>query len=159
MAMLGVIHRAVMGRGPEQIQKFFNLDDVINHPTGRNNLRRHDKQLLTYRIRSFLESTTNSILGLVDIYNMLPAGIVATEDVHAFQAKLQSIMKVQSATNGEWENMFSPRLPLHSHPLRRLLNGVSSRCAIPENYEMGEFANDGMVASDLATIDKPPAWW
>ena len=93
---------------------------------------------------------------------MLPAGIVATEDVHAFQAKLQSIMKVQSATNGEWENMFSPRLPLHSHPLRRLLNGVSSRCAIPENYEMGEFANDGMVGSDLATIatiDKPPAWW
>ena len=156
--MLGVIHRGELGQGPEQLRFFFKLADG-RHPHGRNTLRSHDKQIATFRNGTFLETTSHSILGLVDIYNLLPPGTIETDDVHIFQAKLQSIMKVQSATNGEWETMFSARLPLHSHPLRRLLNGVSSRCAIPENYEMGEFANDGMVGLDLATIDKPPAWW
>ena len=34
MAMLAVIHRAVLGRGPEQLQKFFPLDKVKKPPYG-----------------------------------------------------------------------------------------------------------------------------
>ena len=161
MAMLGVIHRAVLGRGPEQIQEFFRLDDVKNHPTGRNNLRRHDKQVVTYRTGSFLESTAHSILGLVDVYNMLPAGIVATDDVHAFQAKLQALMKLESSRNSDWETMYSPRLALHNHPLRRLMNGVCSTTGNgATDIGMGCDNNDGWAAASGRTdYDGPPAWW
>ena len=156
IAMLGAIHRAVLGQGPEQLRKYFILVEG-RHPTGRNSLRRHGKQIATFRSGTFLETTTHSILGLVDIYNLLPPAMVDTDNVHTFQAKLQALMKAQTATNGEWELMFSPRRPLHSHPLRRLMNGVNSTNLGPEN-EVVAPVYDGLVTNQLIE-DKPPAWW
>jgi len=43
MAMLGVIHRAVLGKGPEQVRKYFARSDAPKHPEGRQALRRHSK--------------------------------------------------------------------------------------------------------------------
>ena len=44
MAMLGVIHRAVMGRGHEQVRIFF-VPDTSGHMHGRNIKRRHSMQI------------------------------------------------------------------------------------------------------------------
>ena len=93
MAMLGVIHRSVVKKGPEQIHEFFELEPNSTHPTGRSSLRRHDKQLKTYRRGKFLETTAKSILGLIDIYNMLPQELVDIKNVRAFQSRLQAILK------------------------------------------------------------------
>lgn len=42
MAVLGVIHRAVLGKCPKQIQEFFAFDAAAAHPVGRSTLRRQD---------------------------------------------------------------------------------------------------------------------
>ena len=44
------------------------------------------------------------------------------KEVHTFQRKLQDILKnAASRDEPNWEIMFSPRLPLHMHPLRALI--------------------------------------
>ena len=48
IALLGVIHRATLGKGPRQITKFFVAENESNHPDGRSNLRRHNRQLKSY---------------------------------------------------------------------------------------------------------------
>ena len=58
----------------------------------------------------------------MDIYNLLPEEVIQAGDVHTFQAKLQNILKDAAwKGRGNWEMMFSPRLPLHLHPLRELI--------------------------------------
>ena len=67
MATLGVIHRAVLGKGPKQIREFFAFGVEALRPMGRSTLRRHDKQLRTFRRGKLLGTTAKSMLGLVDI--------------------------------------------------------------------------------------------
>ena len=122
MALLGLIHRTILGSGPKQFQEFFRLGGQTRNPHGRENERRHDKQLVTHRTGNYLEILGNSILGLADVYNLLPADIVTAPDVHIFQQRLQKVL-IENA-KGErpgWQNMFSPRLPIYAHPLRRAL--------------------------------------
>ena len=61
----------------------------------------------------------HSILGHVDVYNLLPANIVQEDTVPTFQGQLQKYL-VEVATNGVvgWQNSFSPRLAIYAHPLR-----------------------------------------
>ena len=118
--MLGVIHRAVIGEGPEQFRKHFRAQEKPLRPEGREAIRRHSKQLETYRKGHFLEIVSHSILGLVDIYNLLPADVIEAKTVKNFQQRLQAMMKL-SAYNGEgnWEFLFSPRMTLYNHQLRK----------------------------------------
>ena len=106
----------------------------------------------------------NSILGLVDVYNLLPAEVVQHVEVKKFQTELQGLLKLHAA-NGEnqWEMLFSPRMELYNHPLRRLLNRVRSMSdGNWENDNGGTFAPmvNANATTDLATThDVPPAWW
>ena len=80
----------------------------------------------TKRISCFLdqkpaEYNAQSMLGLLSIYNRLPAAIVERCGcVSSFQGALQDIL-VQRANAGEldWHRTFSPKVPWHSHPLTR----------------------------------------
>ena len=73
------------------------------------------------------QTNSTSVLGLVDVYNLLPSDVVEIEDVHNFQSALQSLLKVHAKNgNSRWEDLFSPRLELHNHPLRRLLKATTS---------------------------------
>ena len=163
MAMLGVIHRSMLRKGPRQIHEFFELEPDSNHLTGRSNLRRHDRQLKTYRRGKFLERTAKSILGLIDVNNMLPQELIDIEDVHTFQSRPQAILKKFAATNApNWKTLFSPRHALHMHPLVKVpnamvtINEVTTEC-------MGNM--DGMPGpskfgdATIATKDLPPSWW
>ena len=120
IAMLGVIHRAALGEGPEQLHQFFRVQVPQPSPSGtRDSLRRHRRQLVDPRSPDQLDVHARSAHGLVAVYNLLPSDVVALGSVRAFQSVLQAILK-DRATRGEceWARTFSPRLRLHTHPLR-----------------------------------------
>ena len=56
MAMLGVIHRAVLGRGPAQVRTFFVPVKGATHLHGRDAMRRHSMQLQTFRNSKYSKS-------------------------------------------------------------------------------------------------------
>ena len=85
-------------------------------------MRRHDVQLRSYRTGRYLDILGCSILGEIDIYNLLPASVVAAENVSVFQKRLQANL-VMAAKGNEfgWKDLYSPRLPLYNHPLRKAI--------------------------------------
>jgi hypothetical protein len=106
MAMLGLIHRTVLGKGPEHFKTIFRRDPQqaqrVDDP------RRSTKSPLVKR----------SALGLVAVYNMLPFSLLCQKTVPAFQKGLQGIVRKYAVSEHEqWSEVFSPRLPLASHPL------------------------------------------
>ena len=94
MAMLGLIHRSVIGSGPDHFRNHFRRATPSARPHGREAVRNHTRQLLTYRNGKFLEILTHSVLGLIDIYNLLPEYVVMSHTVKIFQHRLQELMKV-----------------------------------------------------------------
>ena len=106
MAMLGLIHRTVLGKGPQQFKEFFQPD--LHHPVKLKDPRKDSSSPLIRR----------SALGLVAVYNMLPPKVVAAKSVSAFQTALQEII-IMYATSGhpQWSEVLSPRLPSPTHPL------------------------------------------
>ena len=118
-AMLGVLHRAVLGEGPEQLRSFFQLDLNWRRSPTRAAAARHEKQLVEHRKEHFLEILRRSALGLVSVYNRLPAEAVREPTVKGFQRKLSDFLKDRATTEKEdWKYTFSPRVPLWRHPLR-----------------------------------------
>ena len=74
MAMMGLLHRAALGKGPDHFRQFFKLSAAERHCT-RSGSGRHSRQLLDIRNEHFLEIERRSALGLVWVYNRLPDGI------------------------------------------------------------------------------------
>ena len=66
IAVLGVIHRAVLGEGPPQLRDLFQLDRSALRRSARHT--RHGRQLA-------LDMIMKSVLGLCHVYNLLPANI------------------------------------------------------------------------------------
>ena len=127
MALLGLMHRAVLGRGPQHFRKFFALNnDALRVPSGRHRL-----QLVEYQDGHWTDFALphscpanyiqHSMLGLVTIYNRLPASIVEeSSNVSAFQRGLQDLLRHSAGTGDpEWARLFSPRVPQHRHPLNK----------------------------------------
>jgi hypothetical protein len=126
IAMLGLIHRAVLGKGSPHFQQFFSLKGGVP-PAGRHRL-----QVVEYRqgdYTDFLfpgsrpaEYIARSGLGLTTVYNLLPADVVeASGTVAVFQAKLQDILRHQAIKGAHsWSRTFSPRWGITNHPLRNL---------------------------------------
>ena len=112
IAMLGLIHRSVLGGGPRHYANMFL-------PSPPSASQKHDKQLLTHRSPRNLQILSRSALGLVDVYNLLPAQVVCQKSVASMQHELQALLKFR-VRNGDsyWLHTFSPRVPLHEHPLQ-----------------------------------------
>ena len=105
MAMLGVLHRTVLGKGPPHFKDHFKVE------TGRRlkDPRRVMNDPLVKR----------SALGLAAIYNMLPGSCREKSSVKDFQRELQKIMRERLADGCEdWACTFCPRVPLGRHPLK-----------------------------------------
>ena len=127
IALLGLIHRAVLGRGPQHFREFFKL----NGEAGRASSGRHRLQLVEYEDGHWTDFALprscpanyirHSVLGLVSVYNRLPASIVeVSSSVSFFQSGLQDLLR-HSAGSGDpdWARLFSPRVPWHKHPLSK----------------------------------------
>jgi hypothetical protein len=108
MAMLGLIHRTVIGKGPNHFKDHFKISDGMCLHDPRSSDR---GQLIT-----------RSALGLVAVYNLLPRGITSARDVKSFQTRLQMELTLRAEAGApDWDKTYSPRGPLHRHPL--LQNG------------------------------------
>ena len=123
LAMLGLIHRTVIGRGPKHFKQFFVREPVAH--------ARHSLSIKEYTgdatdfvpwnpggARDYIE---RSALGLARIYNLIPARFVEEANtVQLFQASLQNMAK-QAAESGltNWRELFSPRIASLHHPLRQ----------------------------------------
>ena len=76
-------------------------------------------QLRSYRRGAFLEIMSHSLLGAIDVYNLLPQYIVAAEDVKSFQNRLQQMLKAAAMNQMQgWATLLSNRWVLFQHPLR-----------------------------------------
>ena len=106
VAMLGLIHRTVLGKGPVQFKEFF---------------KRQGESLQDPRKDHRAPVIKRSALGLVAIYNLLPASYKKAKSVSTFQKGLQD-MVCNCATNGhpEWRDILSPRVCLSKHPIASL---------------------------------------
>ena len=81
--------------------------------------KRHDKQLEDHRVGRFTELLRRSALGLVSVYNLLPEKVVAQKEVKHFQRELANLLKERAVEGCEdWQQTFSPRVPLWKHPLQ-----------------------------------------
>ena len=119
IAMLGVIHRALLGEGPLQLREFFQLDTTDLRRSTRH--VRHNWQLLCDYGAKPLDIVKRSVLGLCRIYNMLPARIVRCKCVRSFQGALQGLLREQAQIEKrDWQHLFSPRWPIQQHPLLRI---------------------------------------
>ena len=131
MALLGLIHRTVLGRGPRHFAEFFRAD--LQAREERRD--RHRLQFLEYANGHWSDFEfpgsrpaayiANSMLGLVSVYNRLPAELVERAGcVPSFQSALQGLLKDQAnAGITDWAQSFSPRIPWHRHP-----GGFLRRC-------------------------------
>ena len=91
IAILGVIHRAVLRAGPPQLWKFFRVDSV---PTRRERrTRRHTTQLIEWPCGRNLDIMRRSALGMIRVYNLLPVETVANSDLKSFQRALTDLVR------------------------------------------------------------------
>jgi len=123
IALLGVIHRAVLGLGPSHFNKF-----IVRRGTDSERWK-HSMQLKEYREGHASDFAlpgsrpadyihNYSLFGLLSIYNRLPADIVEqSNSVAIFQSKLQTLVKSRAINSADWKETLSPRVPLHRHPL------------------------------------------
>ena len=120
MAMLGVIHRSVLGKGSGHFRRFFKIRiQVRRRQVTRDDKRRHPLQLEDPRENRCTVFLTRSALGLIGVYNLLSTCIVSEGNVKAFQSALQSLLRERSVCRtDDWANTYSPRQPLYRHPLR-----------------------------------------
>ena len=123
IAMLGIVHRSVLGLGPTHFHQYFRPASTPTNPNGKTTARRHKHKLETHRAGGFLEVVKNSVLGMVDIYNILPAYVVDAPTVHLFQRRLQEIACIE-ATNEQrgWQCTYSPRNSIWNNRLHKWWN-------------------------------------
>ena len=114
MALLGVIHRAVLKKGPEHFQRLF----VVAPPLYVHLRRRHSRHITDPRTSDSLDIFKHSIFRLIAVYNLLPQRVVKLQTVKDFQTELQDILKLRArGGRSDWVHTFSPRIPLFCHPL------------------------------------------
>ena len=102
LALLGLVHRTVLGRGPANFRQWFFPATEPSHCYGtRHMTRKHTKQLHDYLDGSHTELLRQSALGCTRTYNSLQQEVVDSPSVAAFQRKLQQRAKelaIQGAT-------------------------------------------------------------
>ena len=111
LAMLGLVHRTVLGQGPAHFKKWFFTAGAAphNYPT-KYQTAKHSKQLHDYLDGSHTELLRRSALGLTRTYNHLPQTTVDSLSVATFQRKLQKSVKQLAEQGAErWELCFSSR--------------------------------------------------
>jgi hypothetical protein len=104
IAMMGLLHRTAIGKGPPQFRNHFEVEA--------------DGRLKDPRAAIKSPLVVRSALGLAALYNMLPDCWRKIRSVKDFQRRLQELVK-QRLTEGclDWEETFSPRVPLTRHAL------------------------------------------
>ena len=111
MAMLGAIHRTVLGEGPPHFQRWFVRVPRKDHGHNtRAQEKLHSKQLFDFLEQRDTELLRRSVLGLVRVYNRLPQEAVDKPSVKAFQRWLQDFVRGKAALKKrDWVNCLNLR--------------------------------------------------
>ena len=126
IAMLGVVFRAVLNKGPPQLRGFFKRTDSQG---GTRSSDWHSKQLKTYCNGDHLEVLQRSVLGLIEVFNLLPTALVeGAKKVNNFQAQLQELVLTAALEEApDWKVLLAAgRAPWERRQLRKLKNWKSS---------------------------------
>ena len=117
IAILGMIHRAVLRMGPPHLWQFFYINLLARTPSLRR--PRHNMQLAECPAMRDLDLMRRSALGAIRVYNLLPQLVVDTRSVSSFQTQLTTIVKARVVARDErWTMVLSPRWPFFDqHPL------------------------------------------
>ena len=120
IAILGIIHRCVLGYGPLHFREYIRLAEQPNRGVTRRTAQSHRLQLCSIIDGTQKEIARRSLLGMVDVYNILPASIVERSAcVKSFQASLQELISDCAAAETDgWQRLLSPRHTLYNHPLK-----------------------------------------
>ena len=111
----------MLKKGPQHLQRFFFLETAETSRRTRLGEYRHKWQLREYRKGRFLEILRRSALGLVAVYNLLPAEVVTADTVKDFQTNLQDLLCYRATQEvPDWKDTYNPRVPLWRHPLQKL---------------------------------------
>jgi hypothetical protein len=107
IAMLGLIHRVVLGDAPPQFSEYIRPATFVSFPRGlRHACGRHTRQLHDPMDGTQINMVTRSVLGLVYVYNLLPQHVVDCTSVSAFQKKLQGGVKAAARAGHErWDEL------------------------------------------------------
>ena len=129
VAMLGVIHRTLLGEGPPQLRVFFRLDETNLRRSAR--ITRHERQIVSNFGDRPLDMVKRSVLGLTRVYNMLPAHVVKCKSVRSFQGALQELL-CEQVGNVNLQKLSSISLDffhrhLHVFPLQHSIRKCCSR--------------------------------
>ena len=118
IAILGVIHRAVLHKGPPQLWKFFRRSFEARRLTERG-VTRHSFQLVEWSSGRNLEIMRRSAFGMIRVYNLLPEDVVAKSDLKTFQGSLTQLVRDRVvACDARWKVVLSCRHTLfQNHPL------------------------------------------
>eukprot|EP00969_Alexandrium_andersonii_P019177 837420-Alexandrium_andersonii.AAC.1 len=99
MAVLGVIHRSVLGQGPKEFAKFFRCDRSVCTP---RTPRRHARHLVDPCGLRWPDYALHSALGAVRLYNILPDYIVTANCVKEFQRGMQRLLCLRASSCEDW---------------------------------------------------------
>ena len=123
---LGIIYRAVLRRGLQQLWKFFKLDSTSRRTSPRWSFHRY--QLLDEYRSLHRDYINRSTLGYVSVFNLLPDAVFVMEgetlplSVQFFQRNLSHFLKLVSLENELWQELFSARFSLVTHLLNEYRN-------------------------------------
>ncbi len=121
IAMLGLVHRAVLGIGPLHFSKWFVRESEQVLRRSARQTRNTVRPLKPLQPGRELCAFRRSAFGLITVYNLLPNEIVSHGSVKAFQRALSDLLKREAATgNPNWPFLFSSRYLTYQHPLRDL---------------------------------------
>lgn len=121
IAMLGVIHRAALRKGPPALWPFFRLDASTHLRVSARGGGRHSMHLVEETGDRRLEIVRRSIFGLVVVYNLLPESVVAQTNVSDFQRELTNLVRDRVVAREHlWKITLSPRSDFITR--RRLLS-------------------------------------
>ena len=111
VAMLGLLHKCVLGVAHPELCKLFPLaTPTLHHYRTRAAVRVHERQLLDRTQGRHTELLRRTAFGLARVYNRLPGGVVANNSVKGFQTDLTALARERcSAGAYRWYNCFSPR--------------------------------------------------
>ena len=110
IAMLGVVHRTVLGEGPPHFQKWFFSRRWSRPLNTRLATKEHRYQLHDYLGGTHTELLRRTALGLPRVYNNLPNKVVEHKAVKDFQKALTNFVRQQLKQNRkDWKTCLSPR--------------------------------------------------
>ena len=148
--MLGMIHRTNLGKGAEHFKEFFVPADESRNPDGRLAIHGHNRQLRSYRTGRYLDVVAHSLLGAIDVYNILPEYVVEANNVSEFQNRLQQMLKVgASERHLNWTTMLSNRHLTFRHPVLQFQGftgfAKKEKVTIPDGTNVGSLATTNCV--------------